>query len=206
MKLIYLSLLACFAFCSCKKEAADIAPIDTSAKTDSTLTRQEPAFTKYIIEAGNQYCNNSVLQLTNYSSLHFKVKFDSSAIYKTANPVNQLDINKLYGFSDNNANHQEYSARFGWRWYENEVQVFAYVYNDARRSFSKIASIVIGKEYDCKIEVKAGKYVFSLGDKTLEVSRSSRTTTAEGYKLYPYFGGDEAAPHDINIFIEELTP
>jgi len=36
------------------------------------------------------------------------------------------------------------------------------------------------------------------------MSRASSTATAVGYKLYPYFGGDEAAPHDINIWIKEL--
>jgi len=34
--------------------------------------------------------------------------------------------------------------------------------------------------------------------------RESTTTMAEGYQLYPYFGGDETAPHDIFIWIEKL--
>ena len=34
--------------------------------------------------------------------------------------------------------------------------------------------------------------------------RTSATSKAEGYKLYPYFGGDESAPHDIFIYIKEL--
>jgi hypothetical protein len=25
-----------------------------------------------------------------------------------------------------------------------------------------------------------------------------------GYKLFPYFGGDELAPHDVKILIEDL--
>jgi hypothetical protein len=34
--------------------------------------------------------------------------------------------------------------------------------------------------------------------------RTSTTIKAEGYKLYPYFGGYECAPQTINIFIKEL--
>ncbi|MEO5783498.1 MAG: hypothetical protein ABIQ07_09520 [Ginsengibacter sp.] len=33
--------------------------------------------------------------------------------------------------------------------------------------------------------------------------RTSTTAKAIGYKLYPYFGGDETAPHEIDIWIKE---
>ena len=31
------------------------------------------------------------------------------------------------------------------------------------------------------------------------IPRSSTTAKGDGYELYPYFGGDEIAPHDINV-------
>jgi hypothetical protein len=36
------------------------------------------------------------------------------------------------------------------------------------------------------------------------MTRESKTEKAEGYKLFPYFGGDETAPHNISIWIKEL--
>jgi len=36
------------------------------------------------------------------------------------------------------------------------------------------------------------------------MSRASTTTEAEGYKLFPYFGGDESAPHTISIWMQEF--
>jgi hypothetical protein len=30
------------------------------------------------------------------------------------------------------------------------------------------------------------------------------TTKAKGYQLYPYFGGNELAPHDMHIWIKDL--
>ena len=71
-------------------------------------------FIKYTIRKGQQYSDQNAFVATEYQELKFIVKFDASAIYQTSNPANQYDINKLYGFSDNNANHQDYSARFGW--------------------------------------------------------------------------------------------
>jgi hypothetical protein len=36
------------------------------------------------------------------------------------------------------------------------------------------------------------------------MSRTAATEKAKGYRLYPYFGGDELAPHQINIWIKNL--
>jgi hypothetical protein len=33
--------------------------------------------------------------------------------------------------------------------------------------------------------------------------RAAATVKAKGYRLYPYFGGDETAPHDITISIRD---
>ncbi len=199
MKFLTLLVLASCVLLSCKKEKEEII-----FKSVETLTRLAPEFTLYTIQKGKQYCDNSTLTLVNYKSLHFKVKFDSSAIYATSNPWNQFDINKLYGFSDNNAAHQEYSARFGWRWNAGELEIFSYVYNDGKRSFYKITSLTIGEEYDCSIQVAAGEYTFTVNDKSLKIPRQSTTPEGEGYKLFPYFGGDEVAPHRINIYIKDI--
>ena len=45
----------------------------------------------------------------------WNIMFDSSAIYKTVDSVNQYDINKLIGWSDCGDNHMENSIRFGAR-------------------------------------------------------------------------------------------
>ncbi len=34
--------------------------------------------------------------------------------------------------------------------------------------------------------------------------RASTTVKSSGYKLYPYFGGDEFAPHDVRVWIKEV--
>jgi hypothetical protein len=118
-------------------------------------------------------------------------------------PGNQYDINKLFGFSDNDADHHNYSARFGWRWDNNALRLFGYVYNNKVISKSEIMVIKIGTLYQCSIRVTADKYLFTVDEKTVLIPRSSTTITGSGYKLYPYFGGDETAPHDIHIWIKE---
>lgn len=160
-------------------------------------------FLKYTISKGQQYSDKNVIATVEYEELKFLVKFDSSAIYQTIAPANQADINKLYGFSDNNAQHQDFSARFGWCWNKDSLRLFAYIYNNGVRSSRQLGVINIGTEYNCAIKVSDSTYTFKLDDKTQIMKRASTTPKGKGYKLYPYFGGNETAPHDIHIWIDE---
>lgn len=158
----------------------------------------------YTIPVGQQFCDNNIFTQTNYQQLKFIVKFDSSAIYQTSFPDNQLDVNKLYGFSDNNDEHHHFSARFGWRWSDGALRLFGYVYNNGVMSYEELGTINIGTEYSCSIKVTATSYIFTLNEGSKSMPRTSTTATAIGYKLYPYFGGDEPTTHTIHIWIKEL--
>ena len=182
---------------SCDKSREGIISIDHPGNLS-------PQFIKYTIRAGQQYCDQSIYKQTNYTELKFAVKFDSTAIYQTSSAANQLDVNKLYGFSDNNEDHHRFSARFGWRWSDGGLHLFGYTYNNGEMNYEELGTISIGAEYGCAIKVTAAYYIFTLNDSSINMPRSSTTATAIGYKLYPFFGGDEAAPHDINIWIKEL--
>ena len=195
--ILWLTGLALFLF-SCTKENL---PSLKSTHGGGGTTMQ---FTKYTIRKGQNYCDGNSFTSTSYSELNFVAKFDSTAIYSTVNPDNQLDINKLYGFSDNNSLHQDFSARFGWRWSDNALRLFAYVYNNGVRASKELGIVKIGSENNCSIKVNPKSYVFTLNGIVDSLPRTSTTVKANGYKLYPYFGGDETAPHTIYIWIKEL--
>jgi hypothetical protein len=199
-KSILLGGIILLSVASCKKI---VIPIKSEVIPKILTPQPVNQFVKYVIKKGQQYCVDNALMPAQYTELKFMVKFDSTAIYETATRENQNDINKLYGFSDNNAMHHEFSARFGWRWSNNALRLFGYVYNDSIRSSAEIGVIRPGTEYDCKIKVAGNQYIFSVDNKTLAMPRTSPTVSASGYKLLPYFGGDETAPHDINIWIKE---
>ncbi|MEO6288759.1 MAG: hypothetical protein ABIO76_02495 [Ginsengibacter sp.] len=189
----------CFLFISCKKESHSL-----TADTPDPVTEIPLNLIKYTIHKGQQYCDQNTYKPIVFSGLKFSVKFDSSAIYSAENPGNQTDINKLYGFSDNNTDHHQFSARFGWRWSDNALRLFAYIYNDSKRVSKELGTVIIGSENFCSIAIAAGNYIFSLNNKSDTLTRKSITQKAVGYQLYPYFGGDEVAPHDISIWIKDL--
>lgn len=192
-----------FTLASCSKKIEQImSGISKNGNTETSAN----TYVQYTIPKGEQYCDKRRIVAVKDSVLFFKVKFDSSAIYTTNAATNQLDINKLFGFSDNSAmDHHEYSARFGWRWSDHALRLFAYVYNKGVMSFKEIGSVQIGTENTCSIKIEGDKYLFSLNGTEITMPRASTTALAEGYKLWPYFGGDESAPHTISIWIKEIT-
>ncbi|MEO6733089.1 MAG: hypothetical protein ABIN01_17830 [Ferruginibacter sp.] len=177
----------------CSKE---IPPISTSP------IESIPGYIKYTILKGQHYCDKSTIKSFSKSQLNFKVKFDSSAIYESVITENQYDINKLHGFSEG-INHHQNSARIGWSWNKKALRLYAYVYSDSTRIMKEITTVPIGPEISCSIGISGSRYVFSINEATLGIERKIKGAPIAGYWLYPYFGGDEVAPHDVSIYILE---
>lgn len=156
----------------------------------------------YTIKKGEQYSTNAI-KFVSASSMRFEATFDQSAVYTTAAASNQADINKLYGLSDGNTHHHTNSARFGWRWFNNRLEIHAYTYRNMARMSELVDIVELNKPYTYEIRLEDNKYIFVLNDKRVELPRAF-TGKGEGYMLYPYFGGDEVAPHDIQIKIKDL--
>lgn len=186
------TFLILFCFLSCSKKTDDPAP--------------PPAFNgkKYVIAAGAHETTDPIVFKTT-TELKFKAKFDSSAIYTSIDPANQYDTNKLLGLSDCNTLHQTNSARFGWRWVNNQLEIMAYCYIDAVRPEPvRVAVVDLNTVNTYSIAFESDRYLFTVNDTNkVEVSKNCNYNGLR-YKLYPYFGGDEVAPHEVRIWIEEL--
>lgn len=189
-----------FSFTMACEEISEVKPEQTQQPV-ITKTEKDKGIQKFVILAGEHH-STLTYENTELESLKFKALFDSSAIYQNADPANQADINKLYGVSDCNSYHHTNSARFGWRWYENKLEIWAYCYENGQRKSSFVDTVALNQFHQYKISFEEKKYVFQLNDKLVEMPRLCEEK-AIGYKLFPYFGGDEAAPKDISIWIEE---
>jgi hypothetical protein len=54
-------------------------------------------------------------------------------------------------------------------------------------------------DYNIKLSSDRKKYVFSFNGQQVEMERGCSKNKATGYRLYPYFGGNQVAPHKITI-------
>jgi len=160
-------------------------------------------FTEYVIKKGEHYSNQSGITVLKTARIKCDVIFDSSAIYQNSQAYNQGDVNKLIGFSDCGAGHHENSARLGWNWNGSQIVIYAYAYSGTQRIIQAIDSVKIGRTISCSVEAIEGNYHFAVGESKVSIQRFCGNYTGEFYKLFPYFGGDETAPHDIRIYIKE---
>ena len=166
---------------------------------DTTI--EGAGFTAYNIPAGSHYSLQSAVKEVADSSMVFEVLFDSSAIYKTAESLNQYDVNKLYGFIEGLDPHKN-SARIGWGFSESELRLYAYAYKDGIRTIAEITTVKIGSIIRCAILASANFYLFTVNENYVKLERASFVAPIKCYQLYPYFGGDETAPHAITIKIK----
>tara|TARA_R100000908_G_C3665873_1_gene91018 strand:- start:103 stop:645 length:543 start_codon:yes stop_codon:yes gene_type:complete len=135
------------------------------------------------------------------TSFSWSIIFDSSAIYTTQDSLNQYDINKLIGWSDCGENHMEYSMRFGWRWLHDSLEIHWFKHENGHFSFAKICSISLCEPHEYHLVFNENKYDLCVDGNCVSVDRTCSNNYRK-YKLYPYFGGQEVAPHDIKIKIK----
>ncbi|MBD1396268.1 hypothetical protein H9Q13_03740 [Pontibacter sp. JH31] len=186
-------VLACsFFLLSC--ESSTVSHTDLPPEPDTSV--------RYIIKKGEQ-STQSTFKMIATSKIRFEAVFDQSAIYTSTLPANQADINKLYGASDCGTAHHTNSARFGWRWYNGRLEIHGYTYFNSKRNTAYITSVKLGEPSTYELTFEDNQYRFAVNGESIVLPRSCAGIT-EGYQLYPYFGGNELAPHNITISIKEL--
>ena len=149
----------------------------------------------------NKHRSTTTYNTTNSNYITFKSIFDSSTIYITDDPINQYDVNKLYGVSDCGCNHKQYSMRLGWRWLNDSLEILWFKHMHGTFTFEKIKTINLNQSYKYSITLEDSLYLICVDGMCVSTKRSCNGTYRH-YYLYPYFGGDEKAPHDIKIKIK----
>lgn len=182
-----------------------VAACSKSVENSPSNNNAPSTFTEYIIRKGNHNADKNDFKTVQLNKLSFSVLFDSSCIYAVAKHSNATDINKLYGFSDCNTPHHQNSARFGWVWNGEALEIHAYCYNNSIRQSKFLGTINIGEPVNMSISIQGSAYIFEMNGKQDTMQRNCSTDIVDGYQLYPYFGGDEVAPHDIRILIREMN-
>ena len=142
---------------------------------------------------------------TTSTNIEFNVMFDKTAVYKTVKEENQADINKLFGVSDCKSHHMDNSIRFGWRYYNDRLQLLWFKHENNKFDYGFITYIKPDTLYTCSIEIKPDYYLLCVDNTCELVPRNcSKNTDFKRYILWPYFGGNETAPHDIHIRLQRL--
>lgn len=140
----------------------------------------------------------------------FEAEFNSTCLYQL-DGSDKYDINKLFGMSTSWYHHKN-SCRFGWRCIDGEnIEILAYVYVDGVRQ-TYLDSQILGtvkpnQKFYASININKDKdkYLFNFDNNSfIEVDYKPAKIFPFKYKLYPYFGGNKTAPHDMEIKITHM--
>ena len=163
----------------------------------------ENGFRDYVIKEG-KHSSRISYRTTKTNCLQFQAIFDESAIYQSIDTNNQYDINKLYVLSDCKDNHTKTSMRLGWRWLNDSLEIHWFQHVNNNFVFSKISTIKLNIIVNFSIIFDENYYYVSVDNDTVTIDRPCNSQSIRKYYLYPYFGGDETAPHDIKIKIKSI--
>lgn len=159
----------------------------------------------YVIKAGEHFSAHPIKPYMGKSVFTVTVNFDESCRYNL-NSVDQLDVNKLFGVSF--GNHEENSIRLGWAYNLDSLKMdlFTYTYEDSVRKINKIGSCNLNEDVIIKLKLNfsAGSYQTTslISIPQDQVFNYKYPALKIGYYLYPYFGGNNPAPHDMTIYMD----
>lgn len=164
----------------------------------------EPEFELFTIRKGQHHSTHQ-FRLWSRNTLSYYAKFDQSARYESAEIQSLWETNKLLGFSDCVSKYQINMARFGWRWADDHIEIYVHASVDGQVLIQKIGETCINKHDFYQIKIREDEFEFIFNNQSLQIPRRSDEVSPEYYLLYPYFGVDHKAPHDIHIEIKMLN-
>ena len=170
---------------------------------------------KYCIKKGNHSASGFNFGITFKKTIKFRASFTESCLYDLGSNDN-YDINKLYGFSTTIFHHNQ-SARIGWRCIDGEnIEVLTYSYNNKKRSLldsNLLATVKPNQWFNVEITDHESYYEYKLtyendldNDNIVVTDKDKKEKDwfLFHYFLYPYFGGNKPAPHNMLIYIEKI--
>ena len=181
----------------------------------------DDGFRVFTINKGEHRSGTYLQNKVNDNAITFQVILDESAIYDFSTPFNptpqdQHDINKIYGFSDFGQLHQESSIRLGWSYFSYDKGPYKageLWFRWLRHAWGQhrggpLMKIETNEVYTVTIRRWLTQYEFIINDSIFLVERDLEQNRMvdwmDSYYLYPYFGGQQKAPHDITIKIKDL--
>jgi hypothetical protein len=166
----------------------------------------------YLIKKGNHYASMSFFEKIgaigwNIRTLSVKFVFRKECWWAPPRNQDDHDLNKLAGIGFG-TNHHQNSVRLAWvPDFENEgmIQVYGYTYDEKtegqKLTMTFIKSVRVLETNTGKIESRDGVYYITVNDVTIRMDNVNPDPNL-CFRLFPYFGGNNTAPHDMTVELE----
>lgn len=162
-------------------------------------------FKSYTVKKGRHDAGFEFAPFYGRTVAKYEVVFTKSCLYEILGP-DQFDVNKLFGLSY--GFHHNNSARFGWRADGDSIEISAYCYKNKKRLIKVIRNVEVEKPYIFTVQNCEGFYELTIESgvgNIIGYAKISKPKTIKfGYRLFPYFGGNVTAPHDVEICMKKI--
>jgi len=161
----------------------------------------------YTILKGHHYHRFHLIRIPRFVKSRFiggEFRLTPSCYYEFENQ-DDYDLNKLVGVSRGLRVHRD-SVRLAWRpefERKNYFQIHAYVYDKGNRVSRYLTTVGAHEKITWEIMMSDGNYHIKVGDESLTIKKSK--TRGWGFALYPYFGGDNKARQNMNIYLKWIN-
>ena len=141
------------------------------------------------------------------NSISLKFKFRTECWWAPPRNNDDGDLNKLAGIGYG-TNHHNNSVRITWLPdfdHQGVIKLYGYTY-DERKTDPKFASqhicdVNVMQPCTASIVSQNNKYTITVNGSSITMDNSI-TDPNLCFRLYPYFGGNNTAPHDMTIELE----
>jgi hypothetical protein len=168
----------------------------------------------YIIKKGNHYSStiqDRIFNRRNYDTIwHWEIMFDEYCKYHFSHledSANISDVNKLIGYADCGSSHRSNSVRIGWRISPSSmdvIELLSYVRKDGMFMFNILTTVTQEEIFNVTIVYDHDKYICCVNEFCDTIDRECFEFNGHKWGLFPYFGGNEVAPHRMSIYIKEI--
>ncbi len=153
----------------------------------------------YKLLQGKHYSRHGFKLFFSAKPLLFQALFSTNCLYQ--DPQNPGQINKLWGRSF--GLHTKNPARIGWRGCNGTLELFAYLHQNGKIFYEKMGECELREWITFRIEKRKSTIEIEIKGKETRVY-SFDDLPQWGYQLYPYFGGQLPAPHQMEIIVKIL--
>ena len=143
----------------------------------------------------------------NIRTLNMRFVFRNECWWAPPRNQDDYDLNKLAGIGFG-TNHHNNSVRLAWVpdfASQGMINIYGYTYDekkiDPKQTYTFIKAVHVLDTITGKIEIRDGSYYITVGDVTIRMDNLNSDPNL-CFKLFPYFGGNNAAPNDMVIELE----
>jgi hypothetical protein len=154
----------------------------------------------------DQHYSRLFPRITSIKDFKFEFYLDKSCLYQL-HTADDLDVNKLYGFTFGLTNHHKESIRIGWNCEKNNgtISLFAYWYSNGIRRIQFLKNIKPNTKHTCSIEILPYGVLITLDGIQYPIDYITKLKWPYlGFVLGFYFGGNNPAPHQMIANITKI--